>query len=170
EEDRAVLNTACEEVLVAGVLPNFLIWRACDLTLRLEGSFYLATGISSATESYAQECRTREPEAAPVSQTALQALIRWMESHHQWPALLRDIFGHYFHRAIPDRWWLTWGECTVPRLARGIYESRAFTDLPILADALEEAGCTDEAILSHCRGPGPHVRGCWVVDLLLDKE
>jgi hypothetical protein len=40
----------------------------------------------------------------------------------------------------------------------------------ILADALEEAGCTDAAILSHLRGPGPHVRGCWVVDLLLGKE
>jgi hypothetical protein len=42
--------------------------------------------------------------------------------------------------------------------------------MPILADALEEAGCTDAAILGHCRGPGPHVRGCWVVDLLLGKE
>jgi hypothetical protein len=51
-----------------------------------------------------------------------------------------------------------------------IYTDRAFDRLPILADALEEAGCTDAAILEHCRGPGPHVRGCWVVDLLLDKS
>jgi len=42
--------------------------------------------------------------------------------------------------------------------------------MPILADALEDAGCTDAAILEHCRGPGPHVRGCWVVDLILGKS
>ena len=55
-------------------------------------------------------------------------------------------------------------------LAQAIYEERRFGDLPVLADALEEAGCTDADILSHCRGPGPHVRGCWVVDLLLGKQ
>jgi hypothetical protein len=55
-------------------------------------------------------------------------------------------------------------------IAKSIYTSRAFDRLPILADALEEAGCADADILAHCRGPGPHVRGCWVVDLLLGKE
>jgi hypothetical protein len=55
-------------------------------------------------------------------------------------------------------------------LAPGIEEEQAFDRLPVLADALEEAGCTDADILSHLRGPGPHVRGCWVVDLLLGKE
>jgi hypothetical protein len=55
-------------------------------------------------------------------------------------------------------------------LARGIYDDRAFDRLPILADALIDAGCDDEAILGHCRGPGPHVRGCWVADLVLGKE
>jgi hypothetical protein len=55
-------------------------------------------------------------------------------------------------------------------LAQGIYDERAFERLPILADALEDAGCTDAAILVHCRGPGPHVRGCWVVDLILGKQ
>ena len=58
---------------------------------------------------------------------------------------------------------------TVVQLAQSIYDDRAFDRLPILADALEEAGCTDAAILDHCRGPGPHVRGCWAVDLLLGK-
>ncbi|MCI0464680.1 MAG: hypothetical protein L0Z62_47760 [Gemmataceae bacterium] len=55
-------------------------------------------------------------------------------------------------------------------LARALYEDRIFEWLPILGDALEEAGCSDEAILAHCRGPGPHVRGCWVVDLILGKR
>jgi hypothetical protein len=55
-------------------------------------------------------------------------------------------------------------------IAQAISDERAFDRLSILADALEDAGCTDNAILEHCRGPGPHVRGCWVVDLLLGKN
>jgi hypothetical protein len=54
-------------------------------------------------------------------------------------------------------------------MAQAIYEGRRFADLPVLADALEDAGCADAALLGHCRGPGEHVRGCWVVDLLLGK-
>jgi hypothetical protein len=56
----------------------------------------------------------------------------------------------------------------VPKLAQGIYEERAFDRLPILADALEDAG-GDEALIAHLHSPGPHARGCWVVDLLLAK-
>jgi hypothetical protein len=55
-------------------------------------------------------------------------------------------------------------------LAEAIYEEQAFERMPILADALEEAGYRDPTILGHCRGSGPHVRGCWVVDLILGKE
>jgi hypothetical protein len=55
------------------------------------------------------------------------------------------------------------------KVGESIYADRAFDRLPILADALEEAGCTDADILAHCRGPGPHARGCWVVDLILGK-
>jgi hypothetical protein len=58
---------------------------------------------------------------------------------------------------------------TVVLLARQMFESRDFSVMPILADALEDSGCAEEQILDHCRGPGPHVRGCWVVDLLLGK-
>lgn len=58
----------------------------------------------------------------------------------------------------------------VTTLAEVIYTDRAFDRLPILADALEDAGCHDAAILEHCRGGGEHARGCWVVDLLLGKE
>ena len=57
----------------------------------------------------------------------------------------------------------------MPRLAQAIYEARAFDRLPILADALEEAGWTDNAILTHLRSAGPHVRGCWALDLVLGK-
>jgi hypothetical protein len=57
----------------------------------------------------------------------------------------------------------------VVKLAQAIYAQRRFTDLPILADAFEEAGCAEAPILDHCRGGQPHVRGCWLVDLVLAK-
>jgi hypothetical protein len=82
-------------------------------------------------------------------------------------ALLREIVGNPFHLVSVDPSWLT---SAVTALARGIYEERAFDRLPVLADALEEAGCANADLLSHCRGPRPHVRGCWVVDLILGKE
>ena len=85
--------------------------------------------------------------------------------------MLRDIFGPLPFRPVTlDTRWLTWNHGTVPAIAHRMYEERAFHDLPILADALEDAGCTDADILAHCRQPGEHVRGCWVVDLLLGKE
>lgn len=52
----------------------------------------------------------------------------------------------------------------------GIHDDRAFDRLPILADAFQDAGCENDDILAHCRGEGPHVRGCWVVDLVLGKS
>lgn len=84
--------------------------------------------------------------------------------------LLRDIFGNPFRPVTAKRSWITWNAGTVVHLAHAIYTDRAFDRLPILADALEDAGCTNTDILAHCRGDGPHVRGCWVVDLLLAKE
>jgi hypothetical protein len=85
-------------------------------------------------------------------------------------ALLRDVIGNPFRVAEVDPAWLRWQQGTVVRIAQTIYEQRRFADLPILADALEEAGCTDAAILAHCRQGGEHVPGCWVVDLLLQKD
>ena len=81
--------------------------------------------------------------------------------------LLRDIFGNPFRPVSFDPAWLT---PTVVALAYGIYGDRAFDRMPILADALEEAGCDNVEVLLHCRGDGPHVRGCWVVDAVLGKK
>src|SRR5262245_36112212 len=83
--------------------------------------------------------------------------------------LLRDVFGNPFCSVALEPSWLSWGGGCVRAMARAIYDERRFDDLLVLADALEDAGCTDEAILSHCRQEGPHVRGCWVLDLLLGK-
>jgi hypothetical protein len=83
--------------------------------------------------------------------------------------LLRDVLGNPFRPLNIDPAWLAWGDGCVRKLAQRIYDERDFAALPVLADALEEAGCADADILRHCREPGPHVRGCWVVDALLGK-
>jgi hypothetical protein len=85
--------------------------------------------------------------------------------------LLRDVFGPLpFRSVVLDATRLTWKRGTVPRIADGIYDRKAFDELPLLADALEDAGCTDAELLGHLRGPGPHVSGCWALDLILGKE
>jgi hypothetical protein len=81
--------------------------------------------------------------------------------------LLRDLFGNPFRPAAIEPSWLEWNDRCVTRLARAIYDERKYQEMKILADALEEAGCTNPDILTHCRQPGEHVRGCWVIDLLL---
>jgi hypothetical protein len=85
--------------------------------------------------------------------------------------LLRDIFGNPFRPALIDPHWLAWQGGFISQLARMIYEERRWEDLGILGDALEDAGCRDETMLSHCRDHGgPHARGCWLVDALLGRE
>jgi hypothetical protein len=84
--------------------------------------------------------------------------------------LLRDIVGNPFRPSTIDPAWMAWNDRCVERLARVVYEERAFDRLPILHDALLDAGCDDERMLAHCRTAEGHVRGCWVVDLLLGKD
>jgi hypothetical protein len=84
--------------------------------------------------------------------------------------LIRELFGDPFRPAAVDPFWVRWSDGTVGKMTQAIYDERTFDRLPILADALEEAGCTDADILKHCRQRGGHVRGCWVVDVLLGKS
>jgi hypothetical protein len=88
------------------------------------------------------------------------------EERHQCD-LLRDIFGYPFRPVAFDP---AWQAGAALRVAQGIYDERRFADLPILADALEDAGCGNEEVLAHCRGGGDHVRGCWVVDRVLKRN
>jgi hypothetical protein len=89
------------------------------------------------------------------------------ECKSQWQmALVRDVLGNPFRPVALDSAWLT---SNVTALAQSVYDDRAFDHLPILADALEDAGCDNADILNHCRQPAEHVRGCWVVDLILGK-
>jgi len=83
--------------------------------------------------------------------------------------LLREIFGNPFRRGTVAPSWLAWNDGTVEKIAQAVYDGRHHDRLPILGDALEDAGCANAAILAHCRQPGEHVRGCWVVDLLLQR-
>src|SRR5262249_19732568 len=94
--------------------------------------------------------------------------VRWDVEHPPVAALVRDLIGNPFRP--PNALNPAWRTPDVLGLARSAYYERAFDRLPILGDALEDAGCTDAVILDHCRGPGPHVRGCWVVDLILGKS
>ncbi|MBA4065802.1 MAG: hypothetical protein C0501_19205 [Isosphaera sp.] len=81
---------------------------------------------------------------------------------------MRCVFGSTLSRVALDPAWRT---DTAVSLARGMYEGRDFAAMPILADALQDAGCDTDGILAHCRDPHQvHVRGCWVVDLVLGKE
>ncbi len=84
-------------------------------------------------------------------------------------AVLHDLFGNKLRNRCVQVSWLTWNDGAIRKLAQVIYNDRSFDRLPLLADALEDAGCTDADMLTHCRGGGEHVRGCWVVDLLLGK-
>jgi len=98
---------------------------------------------------------------APAEQAARAELAAWV----------REIFANPCRplRPLPPAV-LRWNDGTTRRLGQAIYEERAFDRMPILADALLDAGCDDEELIWHCRSAGPHVRGCWAVDLVLGKE
>ena len=91
--------------------------------------------------------------------------------------LIREMFGNPFHNPLIDPACLTWRDATIPQLAQAAYDKRILPSgdlngarLAILADALEEAGCTAADLVEHLREPGPHTRSCWAVDRLLAKE
>ena len=105
---------------------------------------------------------------SPLVHFALCRLTLAVERKEQ-ASLIREVFGHPFRPANVDPAYLGWSDGAIRKMAQAIYDERAFDRLPVLADALEDAGCTDATILSHCRVWGEHVRGCWVVDALLDK-
>lgn len=145
------------------------VWQAVDITLDNAHAFLERVHYET-TEEFSEP----DFEDPRVSRLLKE---RQTARYDLYVHLLRDIFGNPFRAATIDPAWLAWNDGTISKLAQTIYDER---DLPgghldtgrlaILADALEDAGCTNQDILAHCRGPGPHVRGCWVVDLLLGKE
>ena len=103
------------------------------------------------------------PLAARAGPTAMP-VIGFLDPRSSPDSFSNDIAG--FHQGLKDIGFVE-NENVAIEYA---WSHDQFDRLPILADALEESGSTDQTILDHCRGPGPHVRGCWVVDLLLGKS
>ncbi len=133
-----------------------------DNYLALEGT-QAATpvlAVTSVVQRNAMHCAFAADAAAAVNPASAVA-----ESAFQ-AVLVRDIFGNPFR---PVEFAPEWRTSAAVGLARTMYDARDFAAMPVLADALEEAGCGHPDVLSHCRGPGPHVRGCWVVDGVLGK-
>jgi hypothetical protein len=102
----------------------------------------------------------------------------WEDQEERHTALLRCIFGNPFRPSPPlPPPVLSWNDGTVRRIAQGSYEERRMPEgtldsgrLAILADALLDAGCEDEELIQHCRSEAPHYRGCWPLDLILNKR
>jgi hypothetical protein len=117
-------------------------------------------------ESTAQDLLDRDARFAFEAGESVLGSDEHNHTEEAW-SLRNDIFGNPFRRVNIDP---SWKSTEVTTLAQVIYDERAFHLLPNLLEALEEAGCTNKEILAHCRGPGPHVKGCWVVDAILGKE
>ena len=106
--------------------------------------------------------------ASPSAFAAAQGVIPMISfAPEKSTRFVHDIFGNPFRPVVVDPSWLT---SDVVVLAEGIYQDRAVDRMPILADALQDAGCDSDDILNHCRQPGEHVRGCWVIDLLTGRK
>ena len=122
-----------------------------------------AEGLSDLLNDVARETAALSMYSQPQHlKRATRRIRRLNQCRH-----LRDIFGNPFR---PVAFSPAWRTDTAVSLARQMYESRQFGAMPILADALQDAGCDNDGVLNHCRGDGAHVRGCWVVDLVLGKE
>jgi hypothetical protein len=129
-----------------------------------------------ATEAAGQTAVTAECAAAnevlpSLGEMKVLGAARAAEKKVQ-AGLLRCIIGPIPFRPPPllESSWLSWHGGLLVSIAQRMYDSRDFTGMPVLADALEEAGCTNAGILGLCRQKGEHVRGCWVVDLVLGKQ
>jgi hypothetical protein len=147
-----------EQLVVMGVLsPNDFAVIETPAVDELVGDVKEATQFAYKTTLSDLRVRLRS-----YGRPELFGAVRWSGA---W--LVRDIFGNPFR---PVAFSPEWRTDTAVALAAQMYECRDFSAMPILADALQDAGCDSADILDHCRGAGPHVRGCWVVDLVLGKE
>jgi hypothetical protein len=157
-------------------------WRANNVVEVLDGRCQqtesdeqLPFTSSEEEERYNREmeiCHKQLSAAASAYDCAIPHLnVRhWDITGGQICDLIRDAVANPFRKApAVNPCWLAWNGGTISKLAAAIYEDRAFDRLPLLADALEAAACRNAALLGHLRGPGPHCRGCWAVDLLLGK-
>jgi hypothetical protein len=135
--------------------------HACWNAVELESGITVADGTACNAAWGATVPGTVMPNDNGVSEARLVAELAIQCD------LIRCLFGNPFRPSGIDPKWQT---TSVVGLAQTVYTERAFAYLPILADALEDAGCCDQDLLGHLRGPGPHEKGCWAVDLILGKQ
>jgi hypothetical protein len=168
---RQQLRQAHQAVLLCPIsAPSFWAWRACDSAIRLEGLLRFTTAVQLALLDYvleAEEDRGNVPVGISRLEIPPTILGAVNQSRCEQARLIRDIFGNPF-RPVPRG--AAWHTKTVTQLAERVYTDSSFDRLPIVADALEEAGCDRVDVLEHLRGPGTHVRGCWVIDLLTGRK
>ena len=137
------------------------VWAArCASAAFADGAWREAVDAAALPVEGTEEWRM--PMPLPLS-------VPWNERQAQ-AALARDIFLKPEVAIETHLDWLARDGGIAVGLAQAIYEECALDRLPILADALEDAGCSDGALLAHLRGPGPHVRACWALDLVLGKS
>ncbi|VTR93315.1 Uncharacterized protein OS=Sorangium cellulosum (strain So ce56) GN=sce5710 PE=4 SV=1 [Gemmata massiliana] len=152
--------------------------RAAVIAAMADEGTTSAAACVSAVSAYEAAIRTADHAAVAVAREQYPELYESGERIPEWYdvigiesiaqcVLLREIFGNPFRPVVFSPSWRT---STAVALAAQMYESREFGALPILADALQDAGCDNADVLNHGRGEGPHVRGCWVVDSVLGKE
>jgi hypothetical protein len=142
-----------------------------DLRLAARATFRQGSSPAELEAAHMAVVRTAYRLAAPM---AADAALRAVEEGGGDPAaeraeqcrLLREIVGDPSRPALIDPSWLAGNDGAVARVALGLHQRRAYDELPILADALEEAGCADGALLTHLRLPGGHVAGCWAVEAI----
>jgi hypothetical protein len=146
----------------------------CDALYRLPVERGRAAGVNGfdlwTADERAAYFTVLKATAAGCGLAKLTSGIAWPQAvaltgPHQ-PALIRDIFGNVFRPAELAPNWRSPGAV---ELAKRMYDARDFSAMPLLADALQGAGCDNGDILAHCRGDGPHVRGCWVIDLVFGR-
>jgi hypothetical protein len=172
ERSRAALAAAerCAEDAASREELSAALDQAEAVVLLPDGQLDLALIERRAANVVAVACTDDAYIAASESAGYAASLADALEARPPQADLLRCIFGNPFRPSLPlPSAVLAWNDATVRRIAVGIYDDRAFDHLPILADALLDAGCENADLLGHLRGPGPHVRGCWAVDLLLGK-
>jgi hypothetical protein len=165
-------------------LPDNLHRKAIRAAERFADRRGWLRGIARAVRRASEEAPDPDPDPSrQVARSVVQVATAFGEELWQWPAfvlaskelsglapLIREVFGNPFQPVTFDLAWLAINGGSVRKLAELIYQDRQFDAMPILGDALEDAGCADAMILEHCRGGNGHVRGCWVVDGLLGKK
>jgi hypothetical protein len=125
---------------------------------------------TEASDQDASQAASSAASSAAFAEAGNAEGTAWVAARAWQADLLREIFGNPFRPVTIAKSWLAYNDGAVPKIARSIYDGRDFDQMGILADALEEAGCTNSEILAHCRQRREHIRGCWVLDLLLGVE